>query len=54
MEEGRARAFGPKDEIMKQMMRPTAVPTPAGRGEAADVPGPQRTKSKTPSLKARA
>ncbi|MCJ2081041.1 type I secretion system permease/ATPase [Methylobacterium sp. J-090] len=27
MEEGRARAFGPKDEIMKQIMRPTAVPS---------------------------
>ena len=42
MEEGRARAFGPKDEIMKQIMRPTAVPsvrapkrTPTGQAEPA-------------------
>ena len=49
LDEGRARAFGPKDEILKQMMRPTAVPTPV-----ADAPSPHRTKPKPPSLKARA
>ncbi|SFG49310.1 type I secretion system permease/ATPase [Methylobacterium gossipiicola] len=52
LEEGRARAFGPKDEIMKQMMRPTAVPAP--RAEVADARTPQKPKQKTPNLKVRA
>jgi len=65
MDEGRARAFGPKDEVMKQIMRPTVVPgdrgaprSPAVRDEptrdAVPEPAPQSLNWQAPNLKARA
>jgi ATP-binding cassette subfamily C protein len=65
MDEGRARAFGPKDEVMKQIMRPTVVPgdrgaprSPAARDEptrdAVPEPAPQSLNWQAPNLKARA
>jgi PrtD family type I secretion system ABC transporter len=39
MADGRAQAFGPKDEVFKRVLRPAPVPVPVA--VAADAPGPR-------------
>jgi PrtD family type I secretion system ABC transporter len=38
MAEGRAQAFGPKDEVFRRVLRPAPAPTPVSEPESAPVP----------------
>ena len=42
MAEGRAQAFGPKDETLKRVLRPTSVPAENRPGKAQPAPAPAR------------
>lgn len=46
MAEGRAQAFGPKDEVLKRVLRPTSVPEPTSGQIAPDRPSDGKTTSK--------
>ena len=40
MSDGRAQAFGPKDEVLKRVLRPASVPVETHPAEIRGEPGP--------------
>ena len=39
MADGRAQAFGPKDEVLKRVLRPASVPVEARPADTQAAPG---------------